>query len=303
VVDEAGRGVEAGVAGGLEGARRADADLLVDVLADRGAVDQAVEDVAEAVGARVDHRDDGLVEGDAQDLAVGHRHVVGGEAELAGRRQGHRDVVADDVGQVVVGEREVHADGVDREVDAGDGVDRGVAGAALGDDQRLEGAEVLGDVAELVADVLELGDEVRGDLEQAIVEVAGDERGRAGHRVLDRAVGQGRDQLVDDVAGRVVGRVGRVDEAVDHRADRARHVGGEVVVALEVELALGRQRHRGVIGARARARAGARVGVAGGGGRATGGGSGSEEEGDREVARGHHGLELRRGWRGLLSDL
>ena len=90
-----------------------------------------------------------------------------------------------DVGDAVVLEQEVELLVVDLEVNAGDRV-RGRA--VRRDLERVDRAEVLGDLAELVADVEDARDEVGRDVEQPIVQIACDEALRALDDVLERAV-------------------------------------------------------------------------------------------------------------------
>ena len=115
-----------------------------------------------------------------------------------------------DVGHVVVLEHEGELDLVDREVDAGDRLGSRCRSRLISSVSIVP--KWLRDLAELVAEVDDARDEVGRDLEQAIVEVAGDERDRALQRVLDRAVGQLRD------------RAGRGSSASGRRGRRSREM-------------------------------------------------------------------------------
>jgi hypothetical protein len=155
--------------------------------------------------------------------------------------------------------------------------------------ERLEQAEVLGDLAELVADLDGLRHEVGRDLEEAVVEVAGDERDRAVDGVLDAAVRELRGELLDDEARRVVRAVRHVDDDVGDRTDGAGRVRRDVEVAGDRERAFRRERHRlrvvrvvDVVVVVAR-----HVGLCTGG--AGSGGEGEREEGDAGRLEATHG--------------
>jgi hypothetical protein len=161
------------------------------------------------------------------------------DRQLAELVERDADVGNRDVRQLVVLEHVRELDLVDDEVHA---VDRVSRHAVRGDVERLERAEVAGHLTELVSDVANRHDEVGRDLEQTVVEVARDERNRALEDVLERAVGELGDELVEDPVRRIVAAVGGCDECIRHLAGGAGHVGGDVEVALQRELAFGGER-------------------------------------------------------------
>ncbi|MFT3696877.1 MAG: hypothetical protein QM831_27290 [Kofleriaceae bacterium] len=178
---------------------------------------------------RVEHRNDRAVEAHVQDAAVGQADLVLADGELAGRVERRADVLDDDVRDVVIREREVIRLAVDDEVRAELGARR--RGAA--DRECLVEAELLRDVAEVVAHLDHRGDEVRREVEDLRVDVRGDRRRaealhRALHGATDAAVRQLVDELLDEPLARIVGLVGRRDDVVDDRAGGAGNVRSDV---------------------------------------------------------------------------
>jgi hypothetical protein len=100
-------------------------------------------------------------------------------------------------------------------------------------------AEVLRDLTEVVAELHHRGHEVRRVLQQAVVEVPGDERACVVEQALDRAVRDLVDHLLEQPVRRVVRRIRRRDDRVDHFADLARSVRREVEVRPHLILARG----------------------------------------------------------------
>ena len=225
---------------------------------------------------------------------------MGRDGELAGRLERDADVVDADRRHAVVLERELQLEelpGVHQlELHAGGGVGGEVAAAPLGDHELGRGAEVLGDLAKAVAQRDHPGDERRRDRQQAIIEVAGDQRARAAERVLDGALAQPVDDLLVDELDRIVGVVRRRDDHVDHGAHLAGQVGGQIELAVQRERSLrgGRGRLGGV------AVAGRVVGevLLGGIRGATCEGAGQRESEGEFCTVEHHGEVFRRGGRG-----